>query len=85
MQKIEWGFISQILGANFSISVHTKSFLDPLRIGQSKSNRHKKFYQNLTTKFSGTGVTIFWETFWPPITRKRYEIGPPCLGSRLRP
>jgi hypothetical protein len=37
MQKIEWGFISQILGANFSKSACFIRFLPPLRIGRKKA------------------------------------------------
>jgi hypothetical protein len=67
MPKIEWGFISQILGANFSKSANTKSFLRPLRIGRSESNRFRKFYRNLSTRFSDTGVRIFLaKIFGPP-------------------
>jgi hypothetical protein len=66
MQKIEWGFISQILGANFSKSACFKSFLLPLRIGRSKSNRCKKIQPNLTMKFSDTRVRIFWRKFLAP-------------------
>jgi hypothetical protein len=67
MQKIELGFISQILGANFSKSANTKSFLRPLRIDRSESNRFRKFNRNLSTRFSDTGVRIFLvKIFGPP-------------------
>jgi hypothetical protein len=67
MQKIEWGFISQILGANFSKSACFIRFLPPLRIGRSKCNRLKKIQPNLTMKFSDTGVRIFLaKIFGPP-------------------
>jgi hypothetical protein len=67
MQKNEWGFISQILGANFSKSANTKSFLRPLRIVRSESNRFSKFYRNLSTRFFDTGVRIFLaKIFGPP-------------------
>jgi hypothetical protein len=67
MQKNEWGFTSQILGANFSKSAHFKSFLLPIRIGRSESNRFRKFYRNLSTRFSDTGVRIFLaKIFGPP-------------------
>jgi hypothetical protein len=67
MQKNEWGFISQILGANFSKSACFIRFLPPLRIGRSECNRLKKFQPNLTMKFSDTGVRIFLaKIFGPP-------------------
>jgi hypothetical protein len=67
MPKMEWGFITQILGANFSKSANTKSFLRPLRIVRSESNRHKKFYRNLSTRFSDTRVRTFLaKIFGPP-------------------
>jgi hypothetical protein len=67
MQKIEWGYISQILGAYFSISACFNRFLPPLRIGRSKSNRPKKIQPNLTMKFSDSGFRIFLaKIFGPP-------------------
>jgi hypothetical protein len=59
MPKMECWFISLILGANFSKSANTKSFLRPLRIVRSESNRSRKFNRNLSTRFSDTGVRIF--------------------------
>jgi hypothetical protein len=86
MQKIEWGFISQILGANFSKSANTKSFLRLLRIGRSElQSFQENFIEICRPDFPIRGLDFFGENFWPPITRKRYEIGPPCLGCRLRP
>jgi hypothetical protein len=73
IQKNEWGFISQILEANFSKSARFKSFLLPLRIGRSKGSL-KKIQPNLTMKFSDTGVRIFLAKIF----------GPPKLGNDMR-
>jgi hypothetical protein len=66
MQKIEWGFISQILGAYFSISACFIRFLPPLQIGRSESNRLKKIQPNLTMKFSDTGARNFLAKIFGP-------------------
>jgi hypothetical protein len=67
MQNIEWSFISQILGANFSKSACFIRFLPPLRIGRSKSNSFKEIQPNLTMKFSDTGARNFLaKIFGPP-------------------
>jgi hypothetical protein len=86
MQKIEWGFISQILGANFSKSACFKSFQLLHLIGRSNCNcwteNSSKFNDEI---FGYGGLNFLRENFWAPITRKRYEIGPPRLISCLRP
>jgi hypothetical protein len=66
MQKNEWGFISQILGANFSKSAHFKSFLPPLRIGRSKCNRLRNFIEICRPDFPIRGLEFFWRKFLAP-------------------
>jgi hypothetical protein len=86
MQKIEWGFISQILGANFSKSACFKSFQLLHLIGRSNCNRRTENSSKFNDEnFPIRGFEIFTRKFLGSHNSERYEIGPPRSGSCLRP